>query len=292
MGIQNILQNIKLSLLNVDNCSLKNWNYQKVTSPFTRIYFINGGEGRIIHNHKQYDLRPGNLYLIPSYTLCNYRSDTFLDHIYVHFTIQTDLENNLFDLLDFASEIPVQIDDERLIKRIVELNPDRKLHDVDPIKYSKDNLLPRTEILNNTNQLARFIETQGILMQLLSRFIKTEDEHNHVLKYNQSKPISKATNYIHNNLSKQLTISELAALCHLSNDYFSRLFVIIIGTRPVDYINRKRIEMAQLQLITTDDKVEKIALKNGVDNFSYFNRMFKKYACSTPGEYRRLHRLV
>jgi len=65
-----------------------------------------------------------------------------------------------------------------------------------------------------------------------------------------------------------------------------------MGMRPIDYINRKRIENAQLQLVATNDLIEKIAIEVGIDNFSYFNRMFKKYSCSTPGEYRRLHRLV
>jgi len=65
-----------------------------------------------------------------------------------------------------------------------------------------------------------------------------------------------------------------------------------MGIRPLEYINRKRIEEAQMLLVTSNDPVEKIALETGIDNFSWFCRLFKKYTCSTPGEYRRLHRLI
>jgi AraC-like DNA-binding protein len=289
---QNILQHLQLSLLNVDDCCVQNWNFPKVISPFSRMYLIKGGEGQIIHNHKKYDLQPGKLYLIPEFTLCNYSSGSFLEHFYIHFTTQIDGGNNLFEMIDFVYELPAGAEDQRMFIRMVELNPEKKLRSFDPMKYSKTNLSPQTEILDNSRQIARFIETHGILMQLFSRFIKTDGEQNYLLKFRQSIPIGMATTYISQNLSRPIAVSELANYCHLSNDYFSRLFLKVMGTRPIDFINRKRIESAQLQLITTDDPLEIIALKSGIENISYFNRMFKKYACTTPGDYRRLHRLV
>jgi AraC-like DNA-binding protein len=290
--IQNILQNLQFSLLNVDDCCVQDWNFLKVISPFSRIYLIKGGEGQILHNHKKYDLQPGKLYLIPGFTLCNYTSGSFLEHCYIHFTTQLDGGNNLFEMIDFVYELPASADDKRMFERMVELNPEKKLRSFDPLKYSKSNLSPQTEILDNSQQMSRFIETQGILMQLFSRFIKTDGGQSLLLKFRQSIPIGLATTYISQNLSRTITVSELANYCHLSNDYFSRLFLKVMGARPIDFINRKRIESAQLQLITTDEPLETIAMKSGIDNISYFNRMFKKYACTTPGDYRRLHRLV
>ena len=50
---------------------------------------------------------------------------------------------------------------------------------------------------------------------------------------------------------------------------------------------RKRIEKAQLLLLTTHDSQEKIAWDVGFSDLSYFCRQFKKYTQMSPGRYRR-----
>ena len=292
MEVQNLVRSIHLSLLNVDNCLVQNWNFRKVTSPFTRMYLITGGEGIITHNHKKYPLKPGHLYLIPGFTLCNYTSNSFLEHFYIHFIPQMQGESNFFKLFDYKYELEATETDFRLMKRILELNPGKKLVNVDPKNYCKDDLVPQNLSVASAQQIADSMETQGILMQLFSRFIETKKQTKPDFGLHPDPKISQVIDYIQANLSSPLTLSGLAGICNLSNDYFSRLFLKITGTRPIDYINRKRIETAQLQLVTTNDPIEKIALDVGIDNFSYFNRMFRKYSCSTPGEYRKLHRLV
>ena len=54
MNTQNLIKNLYLSLLNVDECLVHNWNFQKVNSPFTRLYLIKSGEGNIIVIKKIY----------------------------------------------------------------------------------------------------------------------------------------------------------------------------------------------------------------------------------------------
>ena len=290
MDTQNLFRSLHLTLLNVDECLARNWNFLKVTSPFTRLYLVKSGEGNIIHNHKKYELKPGRLYLIPSFTLCNYSSETFLGHFYIHFIPQITGGTDLFDLLEFKYELAATEADFQLMKRILELNPGKKLANLDPEKYCKDDLVPHQLSVASANQIATCMETQGILLQLFSRFIKIEDQGGSRL--NPDSKIRQAIDYIRMNLSKQISITELACTCNLSNDYFSRLFLKTMGMRPIAYVNRKRIEDAQLRLVANNDLIEKIATEVGIDNFSYFNRMFKKYSCITPGEYRKLHKLV
>lgn len=55
---------------------------------------------------------------------------------------------------------------------------------------------------------------------------------------------------------------------------------------PLKYINLKKIEKAQLLLLTTDISIRDIALELAMDNISYFNRMFKLHIGKTPTEYR------
>ena len=90
MKKQNILESLHISLLNVDDCCARNWNYRNVISPFSRIYLVKSGEGFVIHKQKKHHLLPGRLYLISSITLCNYESNTFLEHYYIHLAFGVD----------------------------------------------------------------------------------------------------------------------------------------------------------------------------------------------------------
>lgn len=292
MEIQNILNTLHLSLLNVDDCRAQNWNFRKVVSPFARIYLIKNGDGRITHNQVKFDLKPGKLYLIPSFTSCNYESNSYLEHYYIHFVPAICGGINVFDLISFEYEVDATELRNECVKRICDLNPGRGLTELDPSRYSQSNLLPQGELFDSQQQITRFIETRGILLQLFSSFIKTTGESLIQPTINQNLIVKQAAEYIQGNLARPITLSDLAGAGNLSGDYFSRLFLKIMGTRPIDYINRKRIESAQMQLVTTNDPIEKVAIDNGIDNFPYFNRMFKKYTGTTPGEYRKLHRLV
>lgn len=93
-------------------------------------------------------------------------------------------------------------------------------------------------------------------------------------------------NHIHENLHKNLTVKQLADFCHLNTDYFSRVFNENFGMRPNKYIQSKRIERAQLLLHSTNKSIKQIAEKVGLENLSYFTRIFKNHTGKTPGIFR------
>ncbi|MEP6676805.1 MAG: AraC family transcriptional regulator [Ferruginibacter sp.] len=285
------LKGISFQLLNVSACIDNNWNYPQVISPFSRIYLVKDGSGTIVHQHGKYQLAPGNLYIIPGFAFCNYSSDSFLDHYYVHFLHELPNAADIFQSISFKHQVKATRADFYLMQRLVELNPGRKLTQTDPKRYSKDAYIPYASTVSSGSSLADSIECYGIMLQLFSRFISTQKvEFNQPgLKTNNN--ISLAVNFIKKNLASQITISQLATECELSNDYFSKLFRATMGTGPIEYINKKRIEQAQLKLVMTNDRIETIALDIGIDNFSYFNRMFKRYSNITPHQYRIMHSL-
>ena len=55
---------------------------------------------------------------------------------------------------------------------------------------------------------------------------------------------------------------------------------------PVQYITRKRIERAELLLLTENLPVKEVAFELGFSDLSYFIRLFKKVTGKTPGENR------
>lgn len=73
------------SLLNVDFVHLnKSWNYQKVISPFYRVYLIERGGGILTTGYQKEVLEKDHPYLIPGFTMCNYCCTSFLHQYYVH----------------------------------------------------------------------------------------------------------------------------------------------------------------------------------------------------------------
>jgi AraC-like DNA-binding protein len=62
-----------------------------------------------------------------------------------------------------------------------------------------------------------------------------------------------------------------------------------MNATPLKYIHTKKMEKAQLLLITTGMTVRDIALELSMDNTSYFNRIFKAYMGETPTQYREKH---
>lgn len=44
------------------------WNWKNVRSPFARLYLVTEGRAHIVMFNASYELTPGHLYLIPSFT--------------------------------------------------------------------------------------------------------------------------------------------------------------------------------------------------------------------------------
>lgn len=93
--------------------------------------------------------------------------------------------------------------------------------------------------------------------------------------------------YIDLHFAESLSLSELAAAVNLERTYFSCLFKRIIGLSPWEYISIKRVEKAIELLRTTNMNVLDIAVTCGFNNTANFNKIFKRYAGSTPKSLRR-----
>ena len=96
--------------------------------------------------------------------------------------------------------------------------------------------------------------------------------------------------YIKENYQRQITVAELAEVCHFSEYYFMRFFKQYMNTTCIEYMNQYRMEIAAGKLLSGVESVTDIALDTGFHNISYFNRVFKKKFGMTPKEYRKAFR--
>lgn len=281
------------SLLNADCVHLnKNWNYRNIISPFYRLYLIDDGVGTLYTSSQSHVLKKGYLYLIPSFTICNYFCAEYLHQYYLHFTEESADGTSLFLWNRKIFKVRTNQADTANFKRLLQINPGRGLiKSEDPKDYEKRPIIESFQALNNLLHVSAYMETQGIILQLLSRFLASE--HFQFGKENViPSRISTAINYIQTNLEQNLTVGELAARANQNSDYFSRVFAEHMGERPLAYIQSRRIERAQFLITTTDLSFTEIAEQTGFESLSYFSRIFKNVTGQTASEYKRKSRTV
>lgn len=101
--------------------------------------------------------------------------------------------------------------------------------------------------------------------------------------------IRKGIRYMEQDCSQQLSISQIAALCSVSEVYFRRLFKEYSGMSPVDYRMHTKMERAKSHLLYDELTTAQIATLLGFESASYFCRQFKKRTGLSPQEYRARH---
>tara|TARA_R110000796_G_scaffold22518_1_gene65188 strand:+ start:7000 stop:7869 length:870 start_codon:yes stop_codon:yes gene_type:complete len=280
-----ILQSLKLALLNVGYAKLGPlWDYDDVISPFIRLYYITEGSAMVYHSNEAIELKPGHIYIIPSYTFGRYKCDEYHEQYYISCLEEIKNGYSIFNFSSFIFESKANPMDLYYFKRLLELNPNRQLENNNPKVYDNRPTLMDFEKRNEELSPSAYMETHAILEILTSRFIK--DMNTQSTKSNVKKEFGMVLNYIHENLHENLTVKQLADFCHLNTDYFSRVFNESFGMRPNKYIQSKRIERAQLLLLSTNNSLKQIAEKVGLENLSYFNRIFKGHTGVTPGIFR------
>jgi AraC-like DNA-binding protein len=104
-------------------------------------------------------------------------------------------------------------------------------------------------------------------------------------------PVQPALQEIEARLAERLSNGELARLCHLSEDYFIRLFHASVGQSPTQYIQSQRVRRAAQLLLFSSDSIEAIAATTGFGNRFYFSRVFARHLGVAPASYRRMARV-
>ena len=94
------------------------------------------------------------------------------------------------------------------------------------------------------------------------------------------------TEYIQENLDKDLTLAELAALLYMSPYHFARLFKCSTGVPPHRFVVRQRIARARAVLATQELSIAQISRMVGFRTPSHFTTVFRRVTGVTPRGYR------
>jgi AraC-like DNA-binding protein len=255
------------------------WNWRGVNSPFARIYMVDSGSAKINMPDGEHTIRPGRLYMVPAFITHSYRNNDFFVLNYIH--IYED--QNIFDRLNFPFEVKANRTDHRLVKRLLQINPNRKLPWSDPLSYDNNPTLRLNIERSERFPFSSILETKGILLILFSKFLEKASFKQESI----DERVVKVLRRIRENINKDISIEELSDACMLNVDHFIRLFKKEMNCTPLQYINRKKIEKAQLMLMIGLKSIKEIATELSIVDLSYFFRLFKKITGESPSEYRK-----
>ena len=98
--------------------------------------------------------------------------------------------------------------------------------------------------------------------------------------------IAPALSYINENLTRELSIDDMAAMCYMSRYYFMRLFKTQTGCTLHNYIRQKRLVLAA-RLIREGMSASAAAAECGFSDYSAFHRAFTKTFRVSPGKIKK-----
>lgn len=280
------IESLNLLLLNVGMAHHQSdWNWKNVSSPFTRIYLVTEGEAYIhFSDNNTLHLTPGHLYMVPARMVHSYECSGTFNHYYLHVYEGYKSEVDVLEMYELPLEVEVSEGNVEMLQRLCDSYPELQLPASNPDSYDNSTLFTSYVQRYNALSIASRVEIRGNLLLLVSRFLQNA----RLRVWSEDKRLQKVLKHIHENITHEMTVEELADIACLTPPYLIRLFKRDMGVSPIQYINTRKIEKAQLLLVTEKISVKAIAYTLGFNDHSYFTRLFHKVTGMTPLEYRGL----
>jgi len=147
--------------------------------------------------------------------------------------------------------------------------------------------LKRIGQANPTRRMLLFFELLDELNRSGEKRILSSRNYAPTLDHAVSDTVNRAIEYLIGNLTGEISLSDVARQCGLSDSAFSRFFKKNTGHGFVRYLNRMRVNRACMLLAQSEMPIIAVCFEAGFSNLSNFNRQFLSITGHTPSAYRR-----
>ena len=253
-----------------DELAVGEWNHVRLTNGHWRLYHNDSDGATLIVDGVDIALRSGVVYLIPPGLTMSCRNRSAFAQVFIHFDMISTLPLVLIELFPSVMEIPAI---EGFPQAMVELG--------------------RRVTKSGFPDLAVECMAKAMVYQALAQCLNALSSdclQRCWLRTAALRPIAPALLRLHDKLAMPTNNSELAGLCHMSEDHFIRRFREAVGISPAQYIIKRRIALAAQRLLFTGESIDEVAQSTGFSDRFYFSRVFARETGIPPAKYRNCPR--
>jgi len=155
---------------------------------------------------------------------------------------------------------------------------------------ARTNFVSVAAVESNVRYLKQIQEAKTVEELAAILYLIVKDVSEQVVSFQglpHASAMRKAELFIRENLTRKISLGEIARVAGLSAPYFSTIFKEEMGENLSSYVNRQRVEKASKLLIDTDMTLSEIATNCCFQDQSWFSKIFKSFTGISPGKYRR-----
>lgn len=243
---------------------------------FYEIYFFVDGDVRYYVENDDYDLKKGDVLLIPPGKLHRpVIDDNSIYERYVLWILDPFIENNsgICRLIDEINQLAKEKN-----THLVSMGDEEQRY----LKYMLDKTLQDISIDGNTEEYISESCIMLILDELRHKFrntIKTENEQGDIIR--------QVIVYLNRNYTKNPSLDELSEVFFVSKYYLLHKFKEYTKTTIHNYILMKKINLAK-ELLKKEMPPQMVCEKCGFSTYSNFYKAFIERTGISPGKYRKI----
>ena len=248
---------IQLSLIHFGHATLGSWwKGSEQTLRCSQLYYIVKGSATIICNsNTTINMEAGNWYLLPTGTTVRYWCEDYMEEFYFHFKL-CDIDQ--IDVLQNCSSPYI-------------------------LKISEDKAETFLNLISSQNPIDG-IKLRKEVYSVLTDFI---DTYNITFKKPKLSPcVAKSVLYIHNHLSMNVSVNEIAQNAYVSKSTLEKKFKEELQCSVHDYLLNTIMSEAAELLQKTKLSVGAISEKFGFCDQFYFSKRFKDKYEKSPKDFR------
>lgn len=228
------------------------------------IHYVLKGQGIVSLRNSQYSLSENQALLIPPKVSASFQADTVSPWSYLW--------------VGFSGKIvPTLVSSMGLLQEPLIFSCDHS---------SKIHSIARQMLISSKGTFDQVLLRQSLLASFLSELRNESKPQCQNLSEHENFYVSKAMEYIKQNYSNPIHVSEIASYLGISRNYLFTLFKEAFFCSPQEFISNYRLKQAAELLAATSLSIESIASACGYSDPAIFSKAFKKKYQMPPSQYR------
>jgi AraC-like DNA-binding protein len=260
-----------------DNLEKSNWHYHNNFE----ISFITEGSGKRFVADSIEDFQPGDLVFIgrnlPHAWIADKEmyapSARTLEMVFLQFTDKV-FGSGLLTLPEFSN-----------VARAMALS-ERGIQIVGQTLNEVSELMLQMPYLKGFERMLHFFKMMDIIGKSDSHLHLASREYLKTRFTTGNKRIATIHEFLMNNYREGVDLKKIATLVNLAEGSLCRFFKMNMGLTIFEYLNKLKVEFACKLLMDPDISIMEVCFDSGFNNFSHFNKQFKKTTGVPPKEYR------